>query len=100
VSPASVCGPSSSGRPILVPTLIGTHASSKLLRLLEMRWTLRVMPVIIRIGAHPAAILFIDDNARNIAAARDVGLAAGQWTLADGHDALLALLAKHGVAVS
>jgi putative hydrolase of the HAD superfamily len=52
-----------------------------------------------RIDVHPAAILFIDDSARNVAGARDAGLAAEQWTLADGHDTLLALLAKHGVAV-
>jgi putative hydrolase of the HAD superfamily len=51
-----------------------------------------------RIGADPAAILFIDDTARNVAAARDVGLAAEQWTFADGRAALLDLLAKHGVA--
>lgn len=51
-----------------------------------------------RIGADPAAILFIDDSARNIAAARDVGLAAEQWTFADGHAILLDLLAKHGIA--
>lgn len=53
-----------------------------------------------RIGAHPAAILFIDDSTRNVAGARDAGLAAEQWTLADGHDRLLGLLAKHGVAAS
>ena len=53
-----------------------------------------------RIGAHPAAILFIDDSARNVAAARDVGLAAEQWTLADGHDRLLGLLAEHGVRLA
>jgi putative hydrolase of the HAD superfamily len=51
-----------------------------------------------RIGADPAAILFIDDSARNIAAARHVGLAAEQWTFADGHAILVDLLAKHGVA--
>jgi putative hydrolase of the HAD superfamily len=42
--------------------------------------------------------LFIDDSARNVTAARDVGLAAEQWTFADGHATLLGLLAKHGVA--
>jgi HAD superfamily hydrolase (TIGR01509 family) len=41
-----------------------------------------------RIGAEPAAILFIDDKASNVAAARDVGLAAEQWSLQDGHDTL------------
>jgi putative hydrolase of the HAD superfamily len=53
-----------------------------------------------RIGAYPAAILFIDDSARNVGAARDAGLAAEQWTVGDGHDTLLSLLAKHGVAIS
>ena len=53
-----------------------------------------------KIGATPTAILFIDDSARNIEAARDAGLAAEQWTLADGHDTLIGLLAKNGVALS
>jgi putative hydrolase of the HAD superfamily len=53
-----------------------------------------------RIGAQPAAILFIDDSARNVDAARDAGLAAEQWTFGSGHDALLDLLAKHGVSAS
>lgn len=51
-----------------------------------------------RIGADRAAVLFIDDSAGNVTAARDVGLAAEQWTFADGHATLLGLLAKHGVA--
>jgi putative hydrolase of the HAD superfamily len=50
-----------------------------------------------RIGAAPAAILFIDDIAENVAAARTAGLTAEQWTLDDGHDALHDLLAGHGV---
>jgi putative hydrolase of the HAD superfamily len=50
------------------------------------------------IGAAPAAILFIDDTGPNIAAARAAGYAAEQWCLDDGHDALLELLAGHGVA--
>ena len=53
-----------------------------------------------RIGVDPAVILFIDDGARNVAAARDAGFAAGQWALADGHDALHALLSKHGLAAT
>ena len=51
-----------------------------------------------RVGADPAAILFIDDSARNVTAARGVGLAAERWTFADGHATLLGLLARHGVA--
>lgn len=52
-----------------------------------------------RIGADPAAILFIDDAHDNVAAARDAGLAAERWTFADGHDSLLGILGRHGVAV-
>ena len=51
-----------------------------------------------RIGAEPSSILFIDDSARNVEGARAAGLAADQWELGQGHDALLALLASHGVA--
>jgi putative hydrolase of the HAD superfamily len=50
-----------------------------------------------RIGAQPAAILFIDDTAQNVAAARVAGLTAEQWCLSDGHDVLRDLLARHGV---
>ena len=51
-----------------------------------------------RIGDLPAAILFIDDSTRNVAAARDAGLTAEQWSLDDGHDVLHDLLARHGVS--
>jgi hypothetical protein len=44
--------------------------------------------------------LFIDDGARNVAAARDAGFAAEQWTLEDGHSVLHTLLARHGVAAA
>ena len=50
-----------------------------------------------RIGAEPAAILFVDDSAPNVAAAREAGLAAEQWCLDDGHDVLHGLLARYGV---
>jgi putative hydrolase of the HAD superfamily len=50
-----------------------------------------------RIGAEPSAILFIDDNAQNVAAAREAGLSAEQWCVDDGHDVLHGLLARHGV---
>jgi putative hydrolase of the HAD superfamily len=50
-----------------------------------------------RIGAQPAAILFIDDTAQNVASARVAGLTAEQWCLSDGHDVLRDLLARHGV---
>jgi putative hydrolase of the HAD superfamily len=51
-----------------------------------------------RVGAEPAAILFIDDNAENVAAARAAGLSAEQWCLDDGHDSLYDLLARNGVS--
>ena len=50
-----------------------------------------------RIGGEPAAILFIDDSAPNVDAARVAGLAAERWCLDDGHDVLHGLLARHGV---
>jgi putative hydrolase of the HAD superfamily len=50
-----------------------------------------------RIGAEPSAILFIDDSAPNVTAARIAGLAAEQWCLDDGHDVLLDLLGRNGV---
>ena len=50
-----------------------------------------------RIGAEPSAILFIDDNAGNVAAAREAGLSAEQWCVDDGHDVLHGLLARHSV---
>jgi putative hydrolase of the HAD superfamily len=52
-----------------------------------------------RLAAEPASILFIDDSARNVEGARAAGLAAAQWELGQGHDVLLALLARHGVIV-
>src|SRR5580704_5356349 len=52
-----------------------------------------------RIGAEPSAILFIDDNAHNVAAARVAGLTAERWCIDDGHDVLGGLLARHGVTV-
>lgn len=51
-----------------------------------------------RIGAEPAAILFIDDHFPNVEGARSTGMAAVQWRIKDGHDVLLERLAEHGVA--
>jgi putative hydrolase of the HAD superfamily len=51
-----------------------------------------------RIAAEPASILFIDDGARNVEGARAAGLAAEQWELGQGHEVLLASLARHGVS--
>jgi len=50
-----------------------------------------------RIGAQPSAILFIDDSAQNVDAAREAGLTAEQWCLDDGHDTLHTLLARYGI---
>ena len=52
----------------------------------------------LRIAAQPASILFIDDGARNVEGARAAGLAAEQWELWQGHEVLLAFLARHGVS--
>lgn len=48
-----------------------------------------------RLQADAADVLFIDDNAANVAGARDVGLLAEQWELDEGHDRLARLLAHH-----
>jgi putative hydrolase of the HAD superfamily len=50
-----------------------------------------------RIGADPASILFIDDNAVNVEGASSAGFAAERWELSQGHDALVALFARYGV---
>jgi putative hydrolase of the HAD superfamily len=50
-----------------------------------------------RIGAEPAEILFVDDVLANVEGARAAGLAAVHWTVDDGHDTLVELLAGHGV---
>lgn len=46
-----------------------------------------------RTGLTPEAIFFIDDNAANVAAARDCGWTAAIWT---GNDTLGALIAEQG----
>lgn len=51
-----------------------------------------------RIGAEPAAILFIDDHFPNVEGARSTGMTAVHWRIKEGHDALLERLARHGVA--
>lgn len=56
--------------------------------------------VLARLGAPADDVLFVDDNATNVAAARAVGLRAEQWALDDGHPALLALLAGHDLTWS
>ena len=53
-----------------------------------------------RIGADAGTILFIDDNARNVEGAREAGMLAEQWDFTQGHDLLLELMSKHGVAAT
>ena len=50
-----------------------------------------------RIGAPPHEILFVDDTAANVEGAGAAGLAAFRWSVDDGQDVLLDLLARHGV---
>jgi putative hydrolase of the HAD superfamily len=52
-----------------------------------------------RIGAEPSSILFVDDTARNVEAARVAGMPAVHWSVGRGHHELLAALAYHGVHV-
>ncbi|MEO5709828.1 MAG: HAD-IA family hydrolase [Nocardioidaceae bacterium] len=52
-----------------------------------------------RLGADAQDVLFVDDNARNVEAARSVGLAAEHWVHTDGLDALREHLARHDLPV-
>ena len=52
------------------------------------------------IDAPADSVLFVDDRADNVEAARSVGLAGVHWHLKEGHAALLERLAEHGVAVA
>ncbi|WP_163544536.1 HAD family hydrolase [Occultella kanbiaonis] len=49
------------------------------------------------LGLTPAEALLIDDNARNVEAARHVGLRAVQWTIGEGHEVLRGHLHRHAV---
>jgi putative hydrolase of the HAD superfamily len=53
--------------------------------------------VVAALGPAPSRVLVVDDSSDHVAAARRAGLRAVRWSLADGHDRLLALLADHGV---
>ncbi|HXH80671.1 HAD-IA family hydrolase [Nocardioides sp.] len=50
-----------------------------------------------RMGAAPSTILFVDDSVRNVQGALVAGLQAVVWDIEQGHDALVELLAGHGV---
>ncbi len=53
--------------------------------------------ILAAVGAIPEEVLFVDDSERNVAGAREVGLAAEQWHLDDGVPALRDLLSAHGL---
>jgi len=53
--------------------------------------------VLDRLDLDAADVLFVDDNLRNVEAARSVGLAAEHWHVDDGLSQLHACLARHGL---
>jgi putative hydrolase of the HAD superfamily len=50
-----------------------------------------------RLGVLAGSVLFVDDSARNVEAARGVGLLAERWVHTDGLGALRGHLARHGL---
>ena len=56
--------------------------------------------VLERLGASGAEVLFIDDTAENVDAARRAGLRAEHWSLDLGHERLVAALVAHGLEVT
>ena len=54
--------------------------------------------ILATVDATADQVLFVDDSARNVAGARETGLAAEQWHLDDGLPRLHELLAAHGLA--
>ena len=52
-----------------------------------------------RLGARAFEVVFVDDHPGNVAAAREVGLAAEQWSITDGTPALERLLTGHGLVL-
>lgn len=50
-----------------------------------------------RLGTTPPEVLFVDDSEPNVVAAREVGLAAEHWHIADGIPRLHGLMAGHGI---
>lgn len=53
--------------------------------------------IVDRLGCSPPEVLFVDDHEPNVAAAREVGLAAERWAIPDGIPVLHALLEGHGI---
>ncbi len=56
--------------------------------------------VLQRLGASGTEVLFFDDTAENVDAARAAGLRAERWSLDEGHDHLVAFLSAHGLDVA
>ncbi|MFK4788494.1 HAD family hydrolase [Microbacterium sp. ZW T5_56] len=52
-----------------------------------------------RIGVAPAEILFVDDNAQNVAGAQDAGLQATHWSIHHDQDTLAERLRTHGIVL-
>jgi putative hydrolase of the HAD superfamily len=52
-----------------------------------------------QLDVEPADVLFVDDNARNVEAARTVGLRAERWHVDDGLPALRWHLTRHGLTL-
>ena len=50
-----------------------------------------------RLGVPAASVLFVDDNPGNVAAARELGIAAETWSYAEPLAVLLEHLARHGL---
>jgi putative hydrolase of the HAD superfamily len=53
--------------------------------------------VLATIDAEPSEVLFVDDDAAYVAGAREIGLHAEEWSIAEGDDGLRRILARHGV---
>ncbi|MFC4783464.1 HAD family hydrolase [Nocardioides sp. MAHUQ-72] len=56
--------------------------------------------VLDRLGSAAPEVLFVDDNERNVDAARECGLAAEHWHLDDGFEVLRERLAGHGLSTA
>ena len=56
--------------------------------------------VLDRLGSAAPEVLFVDDQERNVVAARECGLAAEHWQIDDGIASLRGRLAGHGLALS
>ncbi len=52
-----------------------------------------------RLGTTAPEVLFVDDHEPNVVAAREVGLAAEHWHIADGIPRLHALMSGHGIVL-